>query len=51
MMTTATHNGHYDATAPVLFVAFERSAQSWKLGCLIVASVGPGVMPVTCASY
>jgi transposase len=32
MMTTATHNGHYNATAPVLFLAFELSEKSWKLG-------------------
>jgi transposase len=32
-MTTATHNAHYSATEPVLFVAFELSEKTWKLGC------------------
>jgi transposase len=32
MMTTATHNAHYRATEPVLFVAFELSEKTWKLG-------------------
>jgi transposase len=35
MMTTATHNAHYNATAPVLFLAFELSEKSWKLGFTI----------------
>ena len=30
-MTTAPHNVHYNATAPVLFLAFELSEKSWKL--------------------
>jgi transposase len=36
MMTTATHNEHYTAThatEPVLFLAFELSETTWKLGC------------------
>jgi transposase len=36
MMTTATHNEHYTAmyaTEPVLFLAFELSEKTWKLGC------------------
>jgi transposase len=35
MMTTATHNEHYTethATEPVLFLAFELSEKTWKLG-------------------
>ena len=32
MMTTATHNAHYSVTEPVLFVAFELSEKTWKLG-------------------
>jgi transposase len=32
MRTTATHNAHYSATEPVLFVAFELSEKTWKLG-------------------
>jgi hypothetical protein len=35
MMTTATHNEHYtatQATKPVLFLAFELSEKTWKLG-------------------
>jgi len=31
-MTPATHNAHYTATEPVLFVAFALSEKSWKLG-------------------
>ena len=34
-MTTATHNEHYTdthATEPVLFLAFELSEKTWKLG-------------------
>jgi transposase len=33
MMTTATRNEHYTAKEPVLFLAFELSEKSWKLGC------------------
>jgi transposase len=32
-MTTATHNVHDTTTERVLFVAFERSEKTWKLGC------------------
>jgi len=32
MMTTATQNEHYNAHEPVLFMAFERSEKTWKLG-------------------
>jgi transposase len=32
MLTTATHNVHSNATAPGLFLAFELSEKSWKLG-------------------
>jgi transposase len=32
MMTTATHNAHYSAPEPVVFVAFELSEKTWKLG-------------------
>jgi hypothetical protein len=32
MRTTATHNVHYNATAPVVFLAFQLSEKSWKLG-------------------
>jgi transposase len=35
MLTTATHNAHYTkthATEPVLFLAFELSEKTWKLG-------------------
>ena len=35
MMTTATHKEHYNASAPVLFLAFELSANPWKLGFTI----------------
>src|SRR5499433_2531101 len=33
MMTTATHNGHDTTPERVLFVAFELSEKTWKLGC------------------
>jgi transposase len=32
-MTTATHNGHDTTPERVLFVAFELSEKTWKLGC------------------
>ena len=32
MMTTATHNAHDTTTERVLFVAFELSEKTWKLG-------------------
>jgi transposase len=32
MMTTATQNEHYNAHEPVLFMAFELSEKTWKLG-------------------
>jgi transposase len=32
-MTTATHNAHDTTPARVLFVAFELSEKTWKLGC------------------
>ena len=32
MMTTATQNEHYNAHEPVLFLAFELSEKTWKLG-------------------
>ena len=32
MMTTATPNEHYNAHEPVLFMAFELSEKTWKLG-------------------
>ena len=32
MMTTATRNEHYTAKEPVLFMAFELSENTWKLG-------------------
>jgi transposase len=35
MMTTATHNAHYSAPEPVVFVAFELSETTWKLGFTI----------------
>jgi transposase len=41
MMTTATHNTHYNTTEPVLFVAFELSEKTWKLGF----SLGHGHKP------
>ena len=31
-MTTATHTEHYNASAPMLFLAFELSDKTWKLG-------------------
>jgi hypothetical protein len=31
-MTTATQNEHYNAHEPVLFMAFELSEKTWKLG-------------------
>jgi hypothetical protein len=33
MTTTATHNGHATTPERVLFVAFELSEKTWKLGC------------------
>ena len=33
MTTTATHNAHDTTTERVLFVAFELSEKTWKLGC------------------
>jgi transposase len=44
MMTTATHNEHYTAMyapEPVLFLAFELSEKTWKLGC----TTGHGQQP------
>jgi transposase len=41
MITTATPNAHYSATEPVLFVAFELSEKTWKLGF----TIGPGQKP------
>jgi transposase len=35
MTTTATHNGHDTTTERVLFVAFELSEKTWKLGFTI----------------
>ena len=35
MMTAATQNEHYNAHAPVLFMAFELSEKTWKLGFTI----------------
>jgi transposase len=35
MMTTATRNAHYTAKESVLFLAFELSEKSWKLGFTI----------------
>ena len=32
MTTTATHNGHDTTPERVLFVAFELSEKTWKLG-------------------
>jgi transposase len=32
MTTPATRNKHYNATEPVLFMAFELSENTWKLG-------------------
>src|SRR4029453_14144002 len=32
-MTTTTHNGHDTTPERVLFVAFELSEKTWKLGC------------------
>ena len=34
-MTTATHHTPYNAPVPVLFLAFELSEKSWKLGFTI----------------
>jgi hypothetical protein len=44
-MTTATPNEHYNAHAPVLFMAFELREKTWKLGF-----TGPRVMRQTCGS-
>jgi transposase len=33
MTTTATHNGHDTTPERILFVAFELSEKTWKLGC------------------
>jgi len=41
MMTTATHNAHATTTEAVLFMAFELSAHTWKLGF----SLGHGHKP------
>jgi transposase len=41
MMTTATHNVHDTTTERVLFVAFELSEKTWKLGF----TTGPGQKP------
>jgi transposase len=41
MMTTATHNEHATTTARVLFMAFELSEKTWKLGF----TTGPGQKP------
>ena len=35
MMTTAPQNKHYNAHKPVLFMAFELSEKTWKLGCIL----------------
>src|SRR5688572_403188 len=35
MMTTGTQNEYYNATEPVLFMAFELSEKTWKLGFTI----------------
>ena len=40
-MTTATHNGHDTTPERVLFVAFELSEKTWKLGF----TTGPGQKP------
>ena len=41
MLTTATPNAHYSATEPVLFVAFELSEKTWKLGFTIGQGQNP----------
>ena len=41
MTTTATHNGHDTTTKRVLFMAFELSEKTWKLGF----TVGHGQKP------
>ena len=41
MTTTATHNEHDTTTERVLFVAFELSEKTWKLGF----TTGPGQKP------
>ena len=41
MMTTAPQNKHYNAPEPVLFMAFELSEKTWKLGF----TTGPGQKP------
>ena len=41
MMTTATHNAHDTTPERVLFMAFELSEKTWKLGC----TTGPGQKP------
>jgi transposase len=41
MTTTATHNAHDTIPERVLFVAFELSEKTWKLGC----TTGPGQKP------
>ena len=40
-MTTATHKAHDTTTERVLFVAFELSEKTWKLGC----TTGHGQQP------
>ena len=40
-MTTATHNAHDNTPEAVLFMAFELSENTWKLGC----TTGPGQKP------
>jgi transposase len=46
MTTTATHNGHDTITARVLFVAFELSEKTWKLGFTIGHGQKPRERPV-----
>ena len=41
MTTTATRNGHHTTSERVLFVAFELSENTWKLGF----TTGPGQKP------
>ena len=41
MTTTATHHAHGTTTARVLFMAFELSEKTWKLGC----TMGHGQKP------
>jgi transposase len=41
MMTTASQNEHYNANTSVLFMAFELSEKTWKLGF----TIGPGQQP------